>query len=388
MATLNWLSRALARAKVMTFTPANVNIGNTFSVTCNGKSITFTATVATVANVTAGLVALLSVSTIPEFTEMTWVDSATTITATAATAGSDRIFTSSATGGTATLTTATTTAATGPNHWDDVNNWDTGAIPVSTDTVNIDLRRGGIYHGLDQSAVTLAAMRIYSPENTSNGIGLPDINASSYTEYRERTLKISVTTLEVNALSGRIRINTGTAAATATIVNSGSGSETGVPAVLLSGSHASNIYHCQAGSIGLAFFDYETLQAATVNVNPLASVVTGQGATIATMNNKGDVIGDATLTTYNQYDRAQGTLSGAFNPTTINHRGGQLDYRIRGTATNLTLAANLDLSNDQTAKTFTNVTLYPGAEINDPGDVATFSNGVQMDPTATRLTAA
>jgi len=51
MATANALFRAKARAEVKTITPANVNIGNTFSYTINGKTVTVTATAATVANV-------------------------------------------------------------------------------------------------------------------------------------------------------------------------------------------------------------------------------------------------------------------------------------------------------------------------------------------------
>lgn len=388
MATLNFLGRALPVAKVMTFTPALVNVGDTFTVTCNGKSITFTSVGAgTVAEVTAGLTALLAASTIPEFTEATYVDSTTHITATGVYAGEDFTFTSSSVGGT--LTAATTTAASGPAFWDNVNNWDTGAIPANGDTVNYDKSRGSIKAGLDQNAVTLAALRVYSAQSTSNELGLPDVNTrGGYTEYRERELKISVTALEVNDFSPRTRINTGTNVTTATVVNTGTGAESGVPSVLLSGSHANNVYHCQSGEIGLAFYDYQTLQALTVNVNPLAQVRTGQGATIATMNNKGAVEGDATLTTYNQYDQATAILRGAFNVTTLNHRGGFLDLRIRGTFTTVQLAGRMTMENDQAAKTFTNTTFYPGADLNDPGDVITFTNGVQMDSTAKNLRAA
>ena len=106
---------APAVAQVDTLTPANVEIGDVFTATINGKSITFTATVATVANVTAGIVAAWNVSTIQEFTEITATDSTTHITLMGDTAGVPFTVTSSSTGDGApadTFTQATSTAAT------------------------------------------------------------------------------------------------------------------------------------------------------------------------------------------------------------------------------------------------------------------------------------
>jgi L-cystine uptake protein TcyP (sodium:dicarboxylate symporter family) len=47
-------------AQVDDITPAVVEIGDTFTVTINGTSVSFVATVATVANVTAGLTAAIN----------------------------------------------------------------------------------------------------------------------------------------------------------------------------------------------------------------------------------------------------------------------------------------------------------------------------------------
>src|SRR5262245_4886201 len=56
-------------AQVTKITPANVLIGDEFTITCNGKSITYIAQANTSADVVQGLIALLTASTIPELTE-------------------------------------------------------------------------------------------------------------------------------------------------------------------------------------------------------------------------------------------------------------------------------------------------------------------------------
>src|SRR5690242_20859660 len=111
MATILWRGDAAAVAQVNTITPANVNIGNVFSVTINGKPIAYTAQAATVADVCNGLLALLTASSLSEFGEVNWTADATKITVTARAPGVPFTQTSSASGGTATLVTATTVAS-------------------------------------------------------------------------------------------------------------------------------------------------------------------------------------------------------------------------------------------------------------------------------------
>jgi hypothetical protein len=76
-------------AQMTKVTPANVVVGDTFTITCNGKNISFVATASTVANVVAGLVAAISASSIPEFQEMlaSAAPDNSYLTLTAATAG-------------------------------------------------------------------------------------------------------------------------------------------------------------------------------------------------------------------------------------------------------------------------------------------------------------
>src|SRR5215831_18380092 len=124
MANIRWRGDAAKVAQVNTVTPANVAVNNTFSLTINGKSLTYTATTTNVSEITAGLVALVRATTIPEFAEVIPQDNAVNLTLTAATPGTPFTQTSSAAGGTATLTTTITTTGAGPNDWSVAANWD------------------------------------------------------------------------------------------------------------------------------------------------------------------------------------------------------------------------------------------------------------------------
>jgi hypothetical protein len=193
MATVTWKGDAPPVAQVSTITPANVNIGNTFTLTINGRAITYTAAAATVADVTAGIVALVAASLIPEFSEVTAADNTTNVTLTANTPGKPFTQTSSASGGTATFTTSATTANSGPNNWDVAGNWSGGSVPVSSDDVYIPPDSSDILYGLAQSAVALTSLTVALGVK----IGLPRVSETGYVEYRARYLAIQTTTLTI-----------------------------------------------------------------------------------------------------------------------------------------------------------------------------------------------
>src|SRR4051812_8792094 len=115
MATCIWAPKQKKQAQANTVTPANVAIGNVFTVTVNSKTYSFTATANTVANVVTGLYTLLSAATAGDVSETPGADNTPSLGATATTAGKPFTQTSSATGGTATLVTATATANLSPS---------------------------------------------------------------------------------------------------------------------------------------------------------------------------------------------------------------------------------------------------------------------------------
>ena len=99
MALKIWRGDAPAVAQVTTLTPAAVAIGDIFSVTINGKSVSVVATAATAANVCTLLAAAISESAIVEFQELIAVANGGSLVLTAAEAGVPFIVTATATNG-------------------------------------------------------------------------------------------------------------------------------------------------------------------------------------------------------------------------------------------------------------------------------------------------
>jgi hypothetical protein len=292
MATLNWLARATPRAQINTIViGGTVATNDTFTITINGKSITHTAASSDKPTIAAALVALAAAMTAAEYTRITWTVNSATITATGKVAGMDHVLTTAKSSASGTITdgaTSVTTTASGPNDWNAAANWDTGSVPVNSDNVNIDLSRGSILTGLDQSAVTLASLRVFSSSQTGNVVGLAELNADGYTEYREKFLKIKTALLEVDAVSPRINIDLSSVACEATIYRCGTSGIGNVPAMRLRGSSSSNVIRLHSGYLGLAYFDDETFTCATLDtLGTGARIEAGQGFTATTITLRG-----------------------------------------------------------------------------------------------------
>lgn len=387
MATANALFRAKARAEVKTTTPANVNIGNTFSYTINGKTVTVTATAATVANVTGLAAAALAAVTEAEFTEITWTDSTTCVTATSA-AGVPFTLTSAASGGTATNVTATTTAATGPTFWDDINNWDTGAVPGNSDTANVNLALGSFTDGFAQSAVTLAALNVFSPSTTQNTLGRPKLNAGGYTEYRARDLAIGATACRIDAESPLVSVNFGSVQNATEVLRTGTSNDTGVPAVLIQGTSAANTIDVVTGTVGLAYFDGESYNASSLTSGAGANVTTGTGAVIADTVSSGTIKFQGTGTNFETEDGIAEIL-GTPGFSTLVCSGGTTIGRFSGTIADVVVGpGTLDCSIDNTSRTFTSCSLDVGANIVDPNETIIYTNGIEKEAGVSTLTAA
>lgn len=292
MATNTWVGNALDRKQVDTITPANVNIGNTFTCTINGKAITVTATAATVANVTALLTAAWNVSTIPEFAEITATDSTTHVTLTADVAGVPFTVTSSASGGTATNTRAASTANSSKSDWNNTANWSAGTVPVSTEDLYFDgaMSNVSVLYNLAQSAVIPASLNFLN--DYSGDVGAKYTNetdtTNTYLEYRSTELAIGPTKIVCNCSSGRIKITAGTSQTNLIVTKTGS-SDDGLPVLQFRGTHASNALTVSGGSVGVAVLGTHTATLLTMNVR--GGVVTcGAGTTIGTIDQTGGSI--------------------------------------------------------------------------------------------------
>jgi hypothetical protein len=387
MATKVFRGDAPSTAQVNTVTPANVGIGNTFTMTVNEKSITVTATAATVANVVGLAVAAWNASTEPEFAEVTASDSTTHVTLTADTKGKPFTQTSSASGGTATFTTATTVTSSGPSHWDIAANWSPSGVPADADDVYIENNSVDILYGLNQTAIELTSLNIAA--SYTGKIGLPNINGT-YREYREKYLVIGATTINVGygdgAGSGRIKINCEAEATTLNVSKTGPPAEQGVPALLFVGTEATNVLNVTEGNVGVAIEAGQTSTLATVRCGfeqSVSSDVTlrlGSGCTLTTINQSGGALEiNSAFTTLNKLDGTT-IINGVGTKTTISVDGGSLVYNSTGTITTLTVGSGgkVDFGQDQRAKTVTNkVNLYEDSTLLDPNGVVTFSGGFQ-----------
>lgn len=337
MATLNWRGNAVAIKDKWTITVANTwATSDTGTVTINGKdlvvtigSLTTTAQVATTikeawesgafTDTTASCTPSGGGTTIPEMAELTATVSGSTVILTADTAGVPHtISVSESTAGTGTLAIAHTTSATGPSFWDNTDNFDTGSLPTTGDTVYID-RPVSILYGIDQNADTLAAMIITSRFTSAAYIGLPVRNSNGYDEYREKYLKISITAFTTYGNSGRIKINFGTAQNTSHVYATGATAETDRAALQLLGTHASNAINVYGGDVGIA-------------------TALGEVSTFATVKQTGGVLETGSGVTLTNVTNTGGTLTVASSTTTLLHEEGTLTIN-GGTQTALTILA-------------------------------------------------
>lgn len=387
---------AQAIAQVNTFTVAGTaGAGDTLRVTINSKYVLHTlAGGETAAQVVTAFLTLLQASTIPEFTEETWAAHATDtskFTATSNEAGRPFITSVSVTG-TITLSQTTSTASSGPSHWDEPKNWTLGAIPVNGDDVVIQNTNVSILYGTDQSAVNLASLTIDA--SYSGNIGLARFNSAGYYEYRNTYLKIETPILNIGdgtgAGSSLIKINLmagASAGATAVRVQqTGSQSDSSIPALLLLGTHASNTIAIQKGTLGSCLYAGETSTWSTVTVGydqtqqTDANLNLDAGCTLGTINQGGGTVQAQSNLTTLTCRSGTFTMRGTATLGTATVENGTLYYQSSGTITNLTLKTKgvADFRQDLRSRTITNCTMYGQSEFYDPNKTTTRTNRIAL----------
>lgn len=401
MATTRWMGKAAATYHVVTVTVGGtVEAGDLFKLTINGKTLSVaapsTSTSATATDIVTAWNAL-SASVYPEFSKITASVVGSGVVLTADEAGIPFTVTEATTesnGGAAdsqTFVAATTTAATGPYHWDDANNWTGGAVPVNSDVVYIEGSSTPIRYGLDQSAVTLAAL--YIEADYTGQIGLPESNitgSATYPEYRDQYLAIGATLLRVGGGSGEgsgmLRINTGSVQTALSVHRTASSAVAGVPAFWWKGTHASNTVSVTRGEVAAAYRGTDVATVTTFQTGfetgetSDATVEIGPGTTLTTLTMQGGTVTLSAAATTITKNGGNLTITGTGAYTTIRTWKGDLSYRSSGTTTNLFCgAAAVDFRADMRPKTITNCDLYAGAEVRDPSGVVTWTNGLDLN---------
>lgn len=412
MATRQFLGDAIAVAQVdrLTVTGTWVN-GDKITLTINGKDI-----IATVGddNTVTGVALLIKEvwngttltdttgssdttgNLVPEFNEITATSSGGVVTLTHDTKGTPFTMTQSEDSTLGVITgPASITAPTGPNHWDNADNWSGSTVPVATDDVIFDHGSVPVKYALDQNAITLTSLTIelgYTGE-----IGLPETNidagsTASYSEYRDTVHKISATTITIGGGSGngsgRIKIDTGTVNTTINCFGTGQALETGVPSFLWNSGSATNNINLLKGSIGIAIFSGDTATITNLRIGFLTSTIgdvtlrCGSGLTITNVTMGGGTVTLESATTLIDMTDGQLTLlSGAH--AALNIDGGTCFYRSSGTLTQGRVGpdGSLDCSQDPRARTFTDLELLEQSTFKDPNKSVTFTNPIQLPRT-------
>jgi hypothetical protein len=379
-----WRGDVLATKEVKTLvvggTPAN---GQVYTATMNGKAVSYTASgVDTNPTIATALYDLLidSETVPPEFREFEYEVAAATITATAVDAGVPLTVTTGATG-TGTFVTTTTTTATGPNWWSAAANWSTGVAPVTGDSAYLRKSNVDILYGTDQNAVTLALLDVDA--SYTGRIGLPDRNANDYDEYRERFLKIGATLAffgrGAGSGSGRVRWNAGTVQTTAALYASGSPDGTMPSAVDFVGTHASNAWTVNRGSLAVGHKPGTASTLTTLKVGSQgnaasdAKVYCGYSVTLGTLTMNGGVVDVWNgLTTANVTGGTLNASKGAFG--TINNDEGTVNYDTAGTLSSYVGGTNsvLDCSRVVASRTITAAVFEAQSSFRDPAKTVTF----------------
>lgn len=185
MAIKRWRGAAAAVAQVSTITFSAYTSGETYTVTVNGKDVSYTAAASTLADVINGLVAAIGASAELEFSDFIAANSSGLVL-TGATAGQPFVVAASATSG-ITATNTATVAATGPNFFDNADNWDAATLPVAGDDLVFEDSSVSVLYAVEDTTVygdiTVAG-------SFTGSIGLPKVTQSGYQEYRPQFLKL------------------------------------------------------------------------------------------------------------------------------------------------------------------------------------------------------
>ena len=386
MASKFYRGTAAAVQMVDRFTPANVEIGDIFTLTATGEdgstaAVTFTATAATVANVTAGLVAAWNASTNALHTGVTAADATTSLTLTADTAGVPFSVASSTTDGgganTQTLTRAAVTANSGPSDWNIAANWSDNAVPVTGDNVTLDGRMAAaVLYGLNQAGVTLASLRHY--------VGAKAVGTVSAALRIGATLGDSNLPTEDGSRPSAtfFNVNVGTVQTTWNNWDSAGQGSSGLEPVLFDGTHASNVLNVFGGIVGVGTMTPgDTTVVVTLNVIGKGKSVVSNGTTLTTVNleESGRAVLRCDATTVNVRDQnCDLKLEQASAVTTINCNG-KATINSTGTIANLHIedTGNVNTRETNNARTITNAFIYGGGTLTTDLNTS-YPNGVDV----------
>lgn len=416
MARIDWLGRAIAVKDVVTVQlTGTYSAGEKITFTLNGKALILT--IGTGQNaLTAILDDLLAMwngtaltgtesrngigSDYPEFDEITATEDGTdTLTLTHNTAGVPffAYITVAEDSGTGGVTVTNSQVATGPEFADNVNNYSGGSLPSASDSLFFGAAQFGPKYGLDAlDGVTSITLIDIDLDQMRYEIGLPIINTSGgYTEYRERYLQFDGATLcrvrgTTLANVGLIRLDFLATEFILTGEQTGSSTESGMPAVNIIGTAATNSVEISGGDYGVCSAPSEVATVKTLIVNN-GNFTAGPGATLngsgSTFVGRGGSCRFHSSLLTATIDGGIGTINGTGTIATLTvRREATWNQNSSGTVTAGNVEGILDLTGDADIKTFTDLTLGVGGTIRGKRRLVV-TNNMQTDADVDTLTA-
>lgn len=385
MATVKWRGDAPTVAQVATVQVTAYDAATTYKLTINGKTVSVIAQ-GSVNATASGLATAWNASTIAEVAEITAAAATDTVTLTADTSGKPFTCTSSVSGGTGTIgAVTTTTASNGPNDLGIAANYSGGSLPTNGDDLVFEASASDVLYNLGAlAAVILNSLTIKA--SYTGKVGLPEVAATGYQEYRATYLAAGATTITIGqgngSKSGRLKLNTGSVQTLLNVHDTGTPVESTLEALLWKGTHPNNVVNILAGSVGIAAFAGETATVATLNVGG-GQVRCYPGCTLTTITQTGGTVEfSGNVTTYNLKGGQANVLQSSPAPTlgTVAGTGGTMNLMSGATITTLNLyGAVLDCSKDPRAKTVSNCDVWAGATIRDPQKSVTWTNGIDVN---------
>lgn len=250
MALKRWVGAADAVAQITTVTFSTYSAGQTYKLIVNGKEIAFVSVSGTNSEIWAGLQAAWEDSAVPEVIEaIATVSSGVVLTS--RTPGQPFTVTASATVGSPTVTA--TLAATGPNFFNNANNWEGGVAPVASDDLLFSESAVDVLYALSPG---FAIGEITIDRSYTGRIGLSRVSSTGYQEYRSRYLTLAAAaSISIGGGSGngsnRILIDAATNIVTVDIYGSGQGEGFEKPIQVIN-TAASSVLSVYGGAVEFA----------------------------------------------------------------------------------------------------------------------------------------
>lgn len=286
------------------------------------------------------------------------------------------------------------TAGTGPNDWDNADNWSADTAPVNTDSVVCDHQASSaIKYNLDQTSLTLASLIITN--GFRHSIGLSEINRDSanvpYDENLTTFLSLAAATvMNIDGSGGgSIKIDCAATDSTTTVTGSGSSVDANMPAIQLNLNNAGADLNVLGGDVGVCLTSGTAGNLATLTCggSQQSRLTIGDTVTLAAGTvSAGKVIINGSITTLT-VEGGECEQRGAGTIGTLNlNRGTFTDISI-GTITALYQNGGVyDRSKDNRGKTISAYVVYARSTIKDPFGTITASAGFDFYPRLQDLT--